>query len=95
MDIVERKDPPPLAKRLMLLVPVPLLLWSIIPGQGALWVALAATALWIGFFGMLNGERKRDDFETGREILLSILRACAFGLAIGCWTSLIVRAIAG
>jgi hypothetical protein len=93
LDIVERKAAPPLSKRLMTLIILPVALWVVLPLQCALWMALAATALWLGFYGMLHAERKRDDFDTGREIALSIIRAGAFGLAIGCWTFLIVNAV--
>ena len=95
LDIVERQAAPPLSKRLMLLAIFPVALWFMIPAQGALWLALATTAIWIGLFGMLHGERRRGDFDTGREILLSILRAGAFGLAVGCWAFLVVRSMAG
>ena len=94
LDIAERKPAPPLSWRYMTLIILPVALWFLLPSQGVLWMALAATALWIGFFGMLHAERKRDDFDTGREIALSIIRAGASGLAIGCWAFLIINAVA-
>ncbi|NUM55813.1 MAG: hypothetical protein HUU46_19405 [Candidatus Hydrogenedentes bacterium] len=90
LDIVERKPAPPLSWRWMSLVFLPIVLWVIIPERGALWLAFMATAFWIGVTGMLVGERKRDDFDTGREITLSIVRAGALGLALGCWAFLIL-----
>ena len=95
LDIVEFKSAPPLSKRYMTPIILPLALWFLLPSQGALWMALTATALWIGFVGMLYAERRRDDFDTGRELVLSIVRGCALGLAIGCWAFLIVRTFAG
>ena len=93
LDIVERKSPPPLSTRYMTPIILPLALWFLLPGYGALWMALIATALWIGFFGALHAERKRNDFDTGREIALSTIRAGAFGLAVGCWSFLLVNAV--
>lgn len=93
LDIVDRQAPPPLTKRLMTLVILPIILWVFDPAHGALWAACAATALWIGFFGMLLGERNRGDFDTGREILLSIMRAGAFGLAVGCWGFVVAQSM--
>lgn len=88
LDIVERKPAPPLSWRFMSVIILPIALWVIIPERGALWMALTTTALWIGMAGMLQAERKRNDFDTGREITLSIIRAGALGLALGCWAFL-------
>lgn len=95
LDIVELKPAPPLSKRYMVSILLPIALWVMLPSQGALWIALTATALWIGLFGMLYAERKRADFDTGREFALSIMRSCAFGLAIGCWAFYAFNAFGG
>lgn len=91
LDIAERTSPPPLSKRLMTPIILPIALWFLMPERGALWFALTATALWIGVFGMLHAERKRSDFEVGREIALSIVRAGTFGIAIAGWAFLVLK----
>lgn len=85
LDIVERPIPPPLAWRYMTPIILLIPLWIMFPAQGVLWLALTATALWVGCFGMRHAERKRKDTDVGREFILSIACAGTMGLAIGCW----------
>lgn len=95
LDIVEPKKTPVMPVWYLAPVAVPVLLGFVLPAAGAWCLALAATFLWLGFFGMLAAERKRDDLEVGREIALSLLRWVTLGLALGSWAFLIARAVAG
>jgi hypothetical protein len=94
LDIVERKPAPPLSKRFMAFLVLPVALWWVIPSQGALWVALEATIAFIMFADMFIVERRRDDFDTGREFGLAIATMGALGLTIGCWAFVLTKVFA-
>ena len=95
LDIVEPKKTPAMPVWYLAPVAIPAVLAFVLPSAGAVWVALAATFLWLGCFGMLASERKRDDLDVGREMALSILRWLTLGLALGSWAFLIAHAVAG
>ena len=89
LDIVERVPAPPLSKRFMAFVVLPIALWWILPAHAALWIALEAAILFACVVDMFVVERRRTDLDTGREFALSIATAGTLGLTLGCWAAYI------
>ena len=89
LDIIERAPAPPLSKRFMAFVVLPLALWWMLPSYASLWIALEATILFTCVADMFIVERRRTDFDTGREFALSIATAGTLGLTLGCWVAYI------
>ncbi|MDZ4860006.1 MAG: hypothetical protein SGI88_13590 [Candidatus Hydrogenedentes bacterium] len=85
LDVVEPIIAPSLPVWYLAPSALPAALAIFLPSLGAMWAAIAATIVWLGFYGLLLFERKRKDFDVGREIVLSITRTVAFGLALGAW----------
>lgn len=89
LDIVERTPAPPLSKRFMAFIVLPLALWWMLPAHASLWIALEATIIFACVADMFVVERRRTDLDTGREFALSIATAGALGLTLGCWAAYI------
>ncbi|HRK33720.1 MAG TPA: hypothetical protein PLJ47_03910 [Candidatus Hydrogenedentes bacterium] len=95
LDVIDKPKAPALPVWYLTPVVLPIALAIFLPSLAFVWIAVAATMLWLGLFALLLVERKRTDFEVGREIVLSFLHIGAVGLALGCWASVIVRVMAG
>ena len=89
LDIAERIPAPPLSKRFMAFIVLPLALWWMLPAQAALWIALEATIVFVCVADMFIVERRRTDFDTGREFALSVAAVGTLGLTLGCWAAYI------